>query len=416
MPAFEFHNLDRFAGSSASIKRPREFAYFSFDEEHRLHPLSDRSLSYYYPPFFSDPGTQNARPDLSAGFDTFRQRDDTLDEHLDALLDTLQAHEERVLSQIENGESQGKIEDVATQADIITWRGMMTKILTAPFDGFSDFEMNATCYQVRKLRLLYCELLVNWRLTCGSFIEENHQYKVDLDRKVTAQPSRQHEASQAMMQYWGYKFETLSVIPKPWAECSREEIEARDAQVVNNHVQYCSIVRTGIGTSSLVIAGEVDAVLGGKPDNPDDPIPWVELKTTAEPPNAQPFEILKFERKLLRFWAQSFLLGVPMIAIGYRTHDGRLVRIQELQTQRIPSLVKQGMCAWNGNVCINFTAGLLDMVKATVGGREGVWRLQKRRNEKQIRIFQIQETGTGEILKNSFKAHREKLRKMQAPS
>lgn len=52
--------------------------------------------------------------DLSEGFETFQQLDDTIDDHLDALLETLIAHE------------QGKGTKVDT--DIITWRGMMTKV------------------------------------------------------------------------------------------------------------------------------------------------------------------------------------------------------------------------------------------------------------------------------------------------
>ena len=130
------------------------------------------------------------------------------------------------------------------------------------------------------------------------------------------------------------------MLPKSWAECSRQEIEARESNVVNNHAQYCSIVRTGIGTSSLVLAGEVDAVLGEKPGDPDSPIPWVELKTSAEPGDlANPREAIKYERKLLRYWAQSFLLGVPKVMVGYRTLDGFLKRIVELETQRLPCLL-----------------------------------------------------------------------------
>lgn len=207
----------------------------------------------------------------------------------------------------------------------------------------------------------------------------------------------------------GYKFETLSVLPKPLSECTRDEVESREMHVVNNHAQYCSIVRTGIGTTSLIIGGEVDAVLGMKPEDPDEPIPWIELKTTAEAQSSHPREILKFERKLLRFWAQSFLLGVPTIVVGYRSKDGHLTRIQELQTQRIPSMVKQGTRAWDGNVCINFTAAFLNFLKQTVAGQEGVWRIRKRRGEKGIEIFRVGETGTGKILKPSFIEHRQRL-------
>ena len=57
----------------------------------------------------------------------------------------------------------------------------------------------------------------------------------------------------------GYKFETLSLIPRPWGETSRELIENRETEIVNNHAQYCSVVRTGIGKTKMILGGEVDA-------------------------------------------------------------------------------------------------------------------------------------------------------------
>lgn len=57
----------------------------------------------------------------------------------------------------------------------------------------------------------------------------------------------------------GYKFETLSLIPDIWDNVSRDYIEGREKQQVSNYAQYCSVVRTGIGSSSLIIGGEVDA-------------------------------------------------------------------------------------------------------------------------------------------------------------
>jgi RAT1-interacting protein len=117
MAVFPIQPLSRFAGASTTIRRPREFACFSYDDNRMLHPLSDRSLSYYYPPFSDAPGESGqGRPqiDLSNGFEKFKKHDDGFDEHLDALLDTLAAYEER----------EGQI----AKADIITWRGMMTKV------------------------------------------------------------------------------------------------------------------------------------------------------------------------------------------------------------------------------------------------------------------------------------------------
>lgn len=64
-------------------------------------------MSWYYPPELG--------ADLSKGFEQFDKHDDSKDEHIDSLLKTIMAHEE------EQGE---KID-----AQIVTWRGMMTKVL-----------------------------------------------------------------------------------------------------------------------------------------------------------------------------------------------------------------------------------------------------------------------------------------------
>ncbi len=100
-----------------------------------------------------------------------------------------------------------------------------------------------------------------------------------------------------------------------------------------------------------------------KPSNKDDPINWVELKTSAECETDR--DRLKYERKLLKFWIQSFLLGVPKIIVGFRSKNGILQRLDELETKNIPNFVnKQGKGTWNGNLCINFTANFLDCTKA----------------------------------------------------
>lgn len=156
----------------------------------------------------------------------------------------------------------------------------------------------------------------------------------------------------------GYKFETLSLIPSTWDATSREVIENRENEIVNNHAQYCSIVKTGIGKSKLILGGEVDAgtsplippppstktlcsnlrtthgfsVWDTKPlpSNSSAPINWVELKTSATITSDR--DLQKYERKLLKFWIQSFLLGVPKIIVGFRSKDGILEKLEELET------------------------------------------------------------------------------------
>lgn len=137
MQQFLVEPVQQFAGANTRIKKPTEIAFFSYDNDHKLKPLDNESLRYYYPPFFNVPGHQDSRfpVDLSKGYDSFRQRDDSGDEHLDGLLDTLVEAEKR------SGRK--------TEVDLVTWRGMMTRILTAPYELEDGFEMNATCFQVR---------------------------------------------------------------------------------------------------------------------------------------------------------------------------------------------------------------------------------------------------------------------------
>ncbi|KAL2837276.1 RAI1-domain-containing protein [Aspergillus pseudodeflectus] len=379
---FDIQPIGRFYGSSAAIRRPKEIACFSYDDQHNFR-LGDSSLRYYYPP--------QLPADLNRGFDTFQKLNDAADEHLDALLDTVVALERDTEKRCE--------------ADIITWRGMMTKILTAPFDtmngcgclstikkllanGVFSFEMNATCFQ-------------------GTiFIEENNAYKNEQKQIQRNQRMPPGMASQELMAYWGYKFETISVLDKTWDEATRSEIEGREDLVVNNNAQYCSVVRTGIGRSRLVLGGEVDAIWDSKPDRKEDPINWVELKTSAEIRNDR--DMLKYERKLLKFWAQSFLLGVPRIVVGFRDQEGIVRRLEEVETANIPSTVKKsGRGTWDGNICINFAAAFLEWLKTAIE-EGGTWRLRKAEKSSVIEAFKVEETGTGDILSEAFLTWRTK--------
>lgn len=167
-----------------------------------------------------------------------------------------------------------------------------------------------------------------------SFLELNHSYMQTQDsRPQNNKPGRNAGPPQELMQYWGesmppvpptpcmkcppplsrtiilnsvwdgaesstgYKFESLSTLPRPWGECSRDTIENRDKELVNNNIQYGSVTRTGIGTTSLILGGEVDCVLDSMPDDPDVQPHWVELKTSIE------------GRKDVQKWVSLFPVG-----------------------------------------------------------------------------------------------------------
>lgn len=104
---FQIQPLHRFKGASASIKRPREVAHFSFDDDHK-YVHDDSGINYFVPPPIG--------ADLKEGFDTFRHHEDKVDAHLDAMLKAL----------VETEKKDGQ--KARAKADFVTWRGMMTKV------------------------------------------------------------------------------------------------------------------------------------------------------------------------------------------------------------------------------------------------------------------------------------------------
>ena len=265
--------------------------------------------------------------------------------------------------------------------------------MTAPYDNFAEFSMYAALHD-------------------GTiYIEEDFPSRAASRAAESSRPPPRYQhpdqQSQAMMAYWGYKFETLSLIPTPPSTTSQDQIRRHQQSVTSNHAQHCSIVHTSFGPHSLLLGGEVDGLLAPKPTNPDEPIPWVELKTAEELPpreRQQHRDTLKFERKLLKFWAQSFLLGVPKIVVGFRSKSGILRGLQMFNTHELPGMVRRGTGCWDGNVCINFAAEFLGWLKETIR-EEGVYSVVLRKKGGVVEVRKVGE-GTGGIVSEEFLAWR----------
>lgn len=93
-----------------TVYHAQEISCFSYDDQHKYR-WDDSSLRYYYPPVLP--------VDLSRGFEQFRSLDDTGDDHLDGLVNTIALYE--------------KEKGARAEADVVTWRGMMTKVKRSEF-------------------------------------------------------------------------------------------------------------------------------------------------------------------------------------------------------------------------------------------------------------------------------------------
>ncbi|KAG1169830.1 hypothetical protein G6F70_008113 [Rhizopus microsporus] len=314
--SFPLEANERYEGSFPVYKQPQELTCYSIDHHRRVW-FDDREMKYYYPP---------SGKDLNVGYDQFIQRDESVSEHIDTLLDALTTVKQKHPSDI--------------QADIVTWRGIMTKILCTPYSRRDAWELRATRYN-------------------GTIFIEEQSLKDnsrDTDR-------------QKLMGYWGYRFETLCTVSQPPHKVNKEELKRRDNESANTNVQYCVVVKTRLGNNSIIMGAEVDCCRDRKDVKPKDPTAqlsnYIELKTSRIIETSR--HDYSFQRyKLLKFWAQSFLVGVPRIICGFRNDDGLLMEVKQYKTLEIPRQVRNTKNTWNPAVCLNFANRLLDWIRHNI--------------------------------------------------
>lgn len=225
--------------------------------------------------------------DLNRGYGQHISKDDTRNEHLDALCYSL----------MELGRDEA-LDRARRRADVVTWRGMATRMCTALYEQRDGWEMNAMLVQ-------------------GTMYIEEHlspQMLVEKAQRRQGPATSSREEGLARLTYHGSSFESWST----HTPSSRPFDYARDnpwSGTPNTNTQWCSVVKTRLGSSRLILGGEVDCV--------DERGQKVELKTSMVIRNER--DTVRFEEKMLRFYMQSFLLGVGRVLVGFRdAKSGRL--------------------------------------------------------------------------------------------
>ncbi|KAF9466626.1 RAI1 like PD-XK nuclease-domain-containing protein [Collybia nuda] len=231
----------------------------------------------------------------------------------------------------------------------------MTKILTSPYEQREGWELNV----MRANETMYFE---------------EHLSEARLKEKEAMEPRHR------LQSYYGYAFESYCTSETP----IRDKAPPNSSDPsgwggdVDTNVQWCSVVRTKLGNTRLLIGGEVDCVRGKYTGQTDT---FVELKTSLT--IRGPHDEAKFEKKLLKFYFQSFLLGVPEILVGFRTPSGIVTTTQSFKTIHIPRLVRGKPGAWDPLVCLEWGHRFLTFLKDAIkkdadpsNGRVPVWRVK----------------------------------------
>ncbi|KAM3598662.1 uncharacterized protein V6R79_021027 [Siganus canaliculatus] len=311
---------ERYERDFPLYKQPVEVGCFSLDSERRFFNDS-RQMRYYVEP------DRNPNFDLKDGYkDRFVKRDDAVKEKLDHMLHWILANRSKVSSKETSASS------CSLDADFVTWRGHLTKLLTTP-------------YETRE----------GWLLAVTRF--RGTLYISEVETEAACRERENRPVRLEEMMYWGYKFEQYT--------CADTVDSLPDSGgVVNTNEAFCTVVRTRLADHRLLFSGEVDC-RDKDPSAPAPPACYVELKTSAE--ICTPKQRSSFHRfKLLKWWAQSFLPGVPRVVAGFRDHDGVVVAVETFPISKISHLIKNEHNCWKPTVCMNFCCDFLSFVKRTV--------------------------------------------------
>ena len=67
--------------------------------------------------------------------------------------------------------------------------------------------------------------------------------------------------------------------------------------------------------------------------------------------------------KIIKWWCQCFLVGIPVVICGFRDDDGIVTRIMDYPVARLP---KMGENFWLPNVCMNFLDAFFAFTKTSI--------------------------------------------------
>lgn len=299
-------------------KKPQELLSWASDGDQVYY--DDRALSYYYLPRIE---LERGDIDLTLGFNPgLPEKKKAV--YLDKLLKGVIHYE--------------KTENKKIEAQIVCWRGLITSLLVRSQQKVDHYA--AQDELVVEVVKYDGQIFLYERPNPGS--EEASANSVSLQRFV----------------YSGYKFEQVATLPKPWGVCTRNEIDNRytSSTPPDLGVEHCILVKSGVGGVDLVYGAEVDCVEQER-QNDHDLSQYIELKTSKVVMDKR--EAIKFERKLMRTWIQSFLSGVPRVTYGFRDDNFILRSVETYRTQSIPTMVKNSNVTrpdqrWKGNDIIAF--------------------------------------------------------------
>uniref|UniRef100_A0A1I8EK43 Decapping nuclease n=1 Tax=Wuchereria bancrofti TaxID=6293 RepID=A0A1I8EK43_WUCBA len=276
-----------YEGAFPSFHKPSVIGEMCVTKQHDVLPGRCRA-KYLYEKAIG----QRCNFDLNIGYYQFEGKDVLHNEKLDVLLKWILIHSEPGSS----------LDKVCHGADFICWRGTLTRIACSPYEYLDGWRLAVVRY---KSVIFICEFPTSEKILRLKSMS-------DRDKRMT---------------YWGYKFEqymtsdSLSVIfSHEFLEVSQEEPHINEP--VTNLGEFDVVVKARLGGRKegfrILYSGETDCI--------DADGEYVELKTQCK-------ELTNnfWKYKAMKWWVQSFLIGIENIVVGYRDNDGMVTYTERLK-------------------------------------------------------------------------------------
>ncbi|GIY86648.1 decapping and exoribonuclease protein [Caerostris darwini] len=320
---FHFKRAEYYEGRFPTFRKPSEIGFFSLDEERKFHD-DNRQLKYIILP--SD--MNNVYMDLNIGYENAIRKEFAKKEKLDTMLSWILYHQKEVCNNFHVPNSN------KPQIDFVCFRGLLTTIGTTIYENKEDWLICATKF---KSMIYLCAF--------------------DTDDQI-----RRREATterEKLMCSWGYKFEQYLAADTP---VSKPNLSVP----VNEKEEYCIVLKGRLDKHTLLYSAEVDGkdplYNNNRDKDPQSTQCYSELKTsriiTTE---RQHINFCRF--KLMKWWLQSFLVGIPNVICGFRDDSGI---VRKLEIFPIPEIPRMSQNKWSPSSLLNFSSCFLDFVKKCV--------------------------------------------------
>lgn len=298
--------------AQASLAFPKIVGCYSLDTDRNYQPNFSQ-LKYLVRP------NENVNFNLNTGFKQFRKkgRDVAREEKIKHLLEFIARHYHKLRQ---------PDEQKVLRYDFVCFRGLLTKIMITPFER-ENWTIRATC--LKGTIYLYA-----W--------EEEREFP-NKDKFV----------------HWGYKFENCMFSRTPNGTTAVDE-------PANANEEFCVMFSSRINDTLILYGAEVDGVksdaIVDEPNALLSGVKLVEVKTNRIVTNQK--SETAFLRKTLKWFCQSFLVGIEDVYVGFRDDHGI---VEEVVPCRVNEMPNKAAGLWDKRSCLKFLDSFLKFVKSVVG-------------------------------------------------